>query len=460
MDNPHITTAAILAIGDELTCGYRLDTNSQTIARRLTTVPLEVTLHLTVGDTVTAIHAGLRTALAAAPVVIATGGLGPTEDDVTRQAVAAYFGLELVENAEALARIQERFARRGRTMPQSNRIQAHIPAGSTIIQNDRGTAPGFYIEHDGRHLFVTPGIPYEMEGMLEGFILPRLRHLVGGGHTFHRAALKVYGLPESEINERLRPLLARGRNPLLGLLPHRGTITVEIVAHGATEAEAQALLAADLAHVRAALGQHIISEDERDLPQVVHDLLRERGLTVAVAEMGTGGLVAAQLTRPPGGTEFHRGLVLSPSPAEGRDEAALADEAQALAETARQVGDADVGVGVGPLIVPSDSTPQRPYALLYAAVDVRGKSAIRRISLSGEPAIFRRWAADGVLALVREAILASSPLEGGEHNPTTPVTPHANHLAGLHREVWTDLNTDDYLQQERDGWASDHLTGL
>jgi nicotinamide-nucleotide amidase len=215
--------AAILTIGDELTCGYRLDTNSQVLSRRLALLPADVILHLSVGDDLEAIHRGLDVALEAADVVVITGGLGPTEDDLTRQTVAAHFGLGLVEDAEALARIRERFARFRRTMPESNRIQAQVPAGSTVIYNERGTAAGFYLPTGGKHIFVTPGIPYEMEGMLEGFILPRLRALVEDGRHVQRAALKVYGLPESEINERIRPMLARDRNPLLGLLPHRGS---------------------------------------------------------------------------------------------------------------------------------------------------------------------------------------------------------------------------------------------
>ena len=238
--------AATLTIGDELTCGYRLDTNSQAISRRLTLLPAEVVLHMTVNDTPEAIQEGLCTTLDAADVVVITGGLGPTEDDLTRQVIAAHFGVELVEDAEALARIKERFARFGRTtMPETNRIQAQAPAGSQIIYNDRGTAAGFYLPVDEKHIFVTPGIPYEMEGMLEAFILPRLQELAGADHHVRRAALKVYGLPESGINERIRPMMARGRNPLLGLLPHRGTITIEIVAAGSTPEEAERLMEAE-----------------------------------------------------------------------------------------------------------------------------------------------------------------------------------------------------------------------
>jgi nicotinamide-nucleotide amidase len=397
--------AAILTIGDELTCGYRLDTNSQVISRRLTLLPTDVVLHLSVGDDLQAIHTGLHVARHVADadgepsVVIVTGGLGPTEDDLTRQAVAAHFGLPLVEDAQALAQIQERFARRGREMPESNRIQAQVPAGSTTIYNDRGTAAGFYLQANGKHIFVTPGIPYEVEGMLEKFILPRLRELVGDGRHVRRAVLKVYGLPESEINERIRPMLARDRNPLLGLLPHRGTITVEVAAAGGTPEEAEALVETDLAALQAELGRYVISDDGRDLPQVVADLLMERALTIAVAEAGTGGLVAARLTEPEGFERWFRGgsVVDSDPTAEG------AKLARALA--AREATVADVGVGVGPILIPEDSTPQRPYGEVDVAVNLRGRETRQRLSFNGNRACVREWAADGVLALVRLWVL-------------------------------------------------------
>jgi len=402
--------AVIFTIGDELTCGYRLDTNSQAISRRLALLPAEVVLHLTVGDDLEAIHKELDIALDVADVVIITGGLGPTEDDLTRQTIAAYFGLELEEDAEALIRIQERFARRGHTMPESNRVQAQVPTGSQIIYNDRGTAAGFYLPTDGKHIFVTPGIPYEMEGMLEGFILPRLRKLVRTDHHVRRAALKVYGLAESEINERFQPMLARGRNPLLGLLPHRGTITVEVVSSGATPEEAEALIEVDLATLRAGLGQYIISEDGRDLPQVVADLLVERGLTIAAAELGTGGLVAARLTEPEGYERwFRRSLTFSSErEASGRgrkNHLTYEDAALTMADSIRQAARADIGVGVGAIATPEDSTPQRPYGVVHVAVNLRGRATCRQISFNGDRARVRKWAADAALALVRLWVL-------------------------------------------------------
>jgi nicotinamide-nucleotide amidase len=433
--------SAILTIGDELTCGYRLDTNTQTISRRLALLPAEVVLHLTVGDDLEAVHRGLRTALEAADAVIVAGGLGPTEDDLTRQAIATYFGLELVENAEALARIRERFARFRRTMPESNRTQAQVPTGSQIIYNDRGTAAGFYLLveggtpvtlgelspnpplgelspnpplrgglESGKHVFVTPGIPYEMEGMLEGFILPRLRELVGAGRHVRRAAIKVYGLPESGINELIQPMMARDRNPLLGLLPHRGTITVEVTATGATSEEAEQLLEADLAALQVALGRYVISEDGRDLPQVVADLLVERGMTIATAELDTSGLVAARLTEPEGSERWFRRSAVVDEEIASLDKPKggnLADKETALtmASTARYAASADIGVGVGAIAIPEDSTPQRPYGVVHVAVNLRGQATCRKLSFNGDRVRVREWAADAALALVRLWVL-------------------------------------------------------
>jgi len=403
--------AAILTIGDELTCGYRLDTNSQAISRRLSLLPAEVILHLSVSDDKDAIRQGLHSALNAADadetfVLIVTGGLGPTEDDLTRQAIAAHFDREMVEDNEALTRIEQRFARSGRTMPESNRIQARLPAGGTIIHNDQGTAAGFYLPVDGKHIFAVPGVPYEMKGMMKSFILPQLRELVKDGHYIRRAALKVYGLPESGINERIQSMMARGRNPLLGLLPHRGTITIEVVAAADAPEEAERLIEADLAALRAELGQHIISEDGRDLPQVVVDLLTEQELTIATAELGSGGLVAARLTEPEGSERwFRRSMIFSSEKeASGRGKNSALnreDEVCTMANVIRQTSPADVGVGVGPIIIPQDSAPARPYGVVHVAVNVQGRETCRRLGFNGDRTRVRQWAADAALAMVR-----------------------------------------------------------
>jgi nicotinamide-nucleotide amidase len=394
---------AVLAIGDELVSGYQLDTNSQVISRWLATIPVDVVMHLSVGDDPRAIDEGLDFTLRAAEVVLVTGGLGPTEDDLTRQVIAAHFELELVEDAEALARIRDRFARRGRTMPDSNRIQARVPAGCRIIQNDRGTASGFHLEVDDRHIFVTPGIPYEMEGMLESYILPQLRQLAGSDRYVAQRMLKVYGLPESEINERIRDLMVRGRNPLLGLLPNLGTITVEVIARGSAAAEAEALVLADVETLRARLAGHIISENGEDLPEVVAGMLAGRELTIATLEWGTGGMVAAQLSRPEGAGRCYRGgTVIAP---EADDPADVGEEAvRAMAASVRQSAGADIGVGVGPIVqVPGAS--RRRWGALWAAVDLHGEPLVQQLNLSGDRDHMREWAAGAVLGLVRQRLL-------------------------------------------------------
>lgn len=404
--------ASILTIGDELTCGYQLDTNAQFIARRLNALPADVVLHASVGDDVDAIRTALHAALRMANVIVIAGGMGPTEDDLTRQAIAAHFGVELVENAQALAHIQERFAHRGLEMPENNRIQAKVPAGSHIIHNSRGTAAGFHLRLKGnRHLFVTPGVPYEMEGMLQDAILPRLQDIVGAGRCVRQAIVKVYGLPESEINQRIKPLLDRARNPLLGLLPDRGTITVEIVAAGKTPEEAEALVEADLAALRSELGDFVISEDGRGLEQVVLDLLAAREMTIAVAEMGTGGLVAARITAAKGAEHWFRGGTVVV--ADDGDPEALV---KVLA--AREATVADIGVGVGPVVVPEDSESGNPYGLVDVGVNVHGREHYERLRFSGDRARVREWAADGALALVRKTLqrVAGSRLQDGSQH--------------------------------------------
>lgn len=392
--------AAILAVGDELISGYRLDTNSQAISRRLATIPLDVVQHLTVGDDLRAIQEGLRTALAAAEVVVVTGGLGPTEDDLTRQAVAAFFDRPLVEDAEALARIHERFARRQRPMPERNRIQAQVPAGSQVIQNDWGTAAGFHLQEGEQHVFVVPGVPFEMIGMLEQAVLPPLRELAGSGAHIQRGVLKLFGPTESEVAERIQGMLGRERNPLLGLLPQRGTITVEVVAHAATAEEAEALVEADLATLREAFGQAVLCEDERTLPQVVGDLLADAGLTLAVAEApdGTGGAVAARLCEADGCSRWLRGARVAATPDTPGAVESLA------AAVRREMGTA-ASLAAGPLACPPDAPPDRPYWAMDVAVDLEGAVASRRLTYPGQRLRVRDFATDAAINLLRLHVL-------------------------------------------------------
>ena len=398
--------AVILAIGDELTCGYQLDTNSQAISQQLVAIPVDVVLHLSVGDDPSAIRDALQYVLDRVGILIITGGLGPTEDDLTRQLIAAHFGLSLVENEDALHMIEERFVQRGRKMPETNRIQAQIPAGSQIIQNSRGTAAGFYLMPHGKHIFVIPGVPFEMLGMLEAFIIPTLQRIAGHGRYVQRSVVKVYGIPESEINERIRPMLARDRNPLLGLLPNRGTITIEVVATADSYEHTQPLTEEDLATLRTEFGHSIISEDGIGLPQVIGGLLIQRGLTISTAEIGTGGLLAVRLTEAKDNQRwFAQGLVSRADTLGGRDAPGSPETARQLASLTRARTGSDIGVGIAE-IVENESHTRNSYSRFNIAVDISGKVAVRHFNFRTEQA--REWAADAAIAMVRECLLDTS----------------------------------------------------
>jgi len=246
--------------------------------------------------------------------------------------------------------------------------------------------------------------------MLERFILPRIQKLVGAGYHIRRAALKIYGIAESEINERIRPMLARDRNPLLGLLPSRGTITIELVSAASTPEEAEALIETDLVTLQAEFGRYVISQDERGLPQVVADLLAQRGLAVATAELGTGGLVAARLTEPDGSERWFRrsltfGSEWEASGAGKNNPLSARDDVLAMARAIRQAAGADVGVGVGAIAIPEDSRPDRLYGVLHVAVSMESNETCRRLSFNGGRVRVREWAADAALALVRLQLL-------------------------------------------------------
>jgi competence/damage-inducible protein CinA-like protein len=398
--------AAILAIGDELTCGYQLDTNSQAISQQLVTIPVDVVLHLSVGDDPSEIRNALQYATDSVEILVVTGGLGPTEDDLTRQLIASHYDLSLVEDKDALQMIEERFAQRGRQMPKTNRIQAQIPAGSQIIQNRRGTAAGFYLVANGRHIFATPGVPFEMLGMLEGFIVPTLQRVVGQGRYVQRRVVKVYGIPESEINERIRPLLARGRNPLLGLLPNRGTITIEITATADSHAHAQPLIEEDLAALRTEFSNSIISEDGSDLPQVVGKLLTHRNLTISTAEIGTGGLLAARLSESKESQHwFSEGQVLGANTPDSGISPQSPENARQLALLARETAHSDIGVGIAG-ITENESSTRNSYARVNIAVNISGRITVRSFNFRSERV--REWAADAAIAMVRECLLDGS----------------------------------------------------
>jgi nicotinamide-nucleotide amidase len=355
-------TAEVIAIGDELTTGARLDTNSRWISAELALLGIPVAFHTTAPDTLAAGLEAFRIAAGRADVVVATGGLGPTADDLTRDVLAALAGAPLDLDGATLAVIESRFARRNAAMPESNRRQALFPRGSRIVPNPDGTAPGIDLDVPGPAgrrccVIALPGVPAEMKRMWRETVAAALAAVVPGGATILQRRIKCFGAGESAIEGMLPDLIRRGREPLVGITAHEATITLRITARGRDEAACRAAIAADEATIRGCLGPLVYGVEDDEVEDAAVRAVASAGLRLASAESGTAGRVAALLAaaRGPGNvaTDVVTGGLVLPPHAAGTGPAA----AEALAERARRDFAAAVGLGVaGPRPGPEGRT--------------------------------------------------------------------------------------------------------
>ncbi|HSB61249.1 MAG TPA: CinA family nicotinamide mononucleotide deamidase-related protein, partial [Vicinamibacteria bacterium] len=295
--------AELLAVGSELLGSLRVETNTIWLTERLLEAGVEVTARTTVADEATLLESALRGAFSRADLVIATGGLGPTEDDLTREAAAAALGRALHRDPEVLDALKARFARYQRPMAPVNEKQADVIQGATVLPNPRGTAPGQRIEEDGRLLFLLPGPPGEMKPMFTEQVLPVVRERAGGA-VLRTRVLRIAAMGESDVDQAVAPVYRTFTNPRTTILGAAGQVELHLTAEGRSAPEAEARIEALAAGIREALPGRIFSEDGRELPEVVAGLLRERALTLALAESCTGGLLSARVTEVPGASAF------------------------------------------------------------------------------------------------------------------------------------------------------------
>lgn len=412
-------TAEILAIGSELLTPFRLDTNSLFLTGRLNDAGIDVLAKSVVADRPEALEAAYRLALSRAAIVVSSGGLGPTDDDLTREALCRVAGVPSDEVPSVVAAIAERFARRGLPMPAINRRQAQVPRGATVLDNPNGTAPGLWLPVGDRVIIALPGPPRELKPMWDAHVAPRLADRAGGRYL-RRRTIRTAGRGESHVDEIAAPIYGRWRtqSPAIetSILASLGQVDLHLSAQGGDPAALDRALDAAVTELSAALGRAVVSVDGRELEQVVGDLLRARGLTVAAAESCTGGLLLGRLTNVPGSSAWVTGGVVAYDNAVkvahlGVDAGLLATHgavsepvAEAMAAGVRQRLEADVGVGITGIAGPGGGTPAKPVGTVAIAVAGPGASArVRTFRFPGERAAVRQIAVVTALDMMRRA---------------------------------------------------------
>ncbi|MGQ9779137.1 MAG: competence/damage-inducible protein A [Bacillota bacterium] len=406
--------AEIISIGTELLLGEVVDTNAAFLARRLAELGIDLYYKTTVGDNLARIVAELRRAWARSEIVITTGGLGPTQDDLTREAVAALLGEELVLNREELEKMRAFFARLGRTMTPNNERQAMFPPSARPLANPEGTAPGLAVCKDGRHLFALPGVPAEMERMFDREVLPILRQIAPGKPLFSRT-LRFVGIGESAMAAAVGDLIEAGRAPTVApYVTRRGETRLRLTVRATDAEEAARLFAPVEAEIRRRLGAHLFGVDEESLEEVVGRLLQDRGLRLATAESCTGGLIGHRLTNVPGSSAYYLGGVVAydnrvktgvlgvPAEILAAHGAVSAETARAMAEGVRRLLGADLGLASTGIAGPGGGTPEKPVGLVYLGLAWEGGVETRRHLFAWDRLGNKEAAAQAALALVWE----------------------------------------------------------
>ena len=420
-----LRTAAIVAVGSELVTPHRSDTNSLYLTAKLNDLGIEVRAKFVARDDRRDVAAFADHALGVADLLILTGGLGPTDDDVTREAVAEAFGLVLEEDDGILAFLQDRFARRGLAMPAINRKQAQVPRGAVALANVKGTAPGLWIERGAQVVVLLPGPPNELEAMYTAHVEPRLEARTAA-RRLHRRVIKIAGRAESAVDEVAQPIyqefLAWPTPIATTILAARGQIELHLSASGADEAAIGAALDRTVGALAGALGPAVFSVDGRSLEAVVGHMLGERGLRIAVAESCTGGLVMARLTAVPGSSGWVIGGVVAYANEIKERELGVAHAllvehgavsepvAAAMARGIAQRLGAEVGVGVTGIAGPAGGTPEKPVGTVVIAVDVAAaqRHAVQTHRFVGDRDLIRQFAAQAAIDLVRRTLLENS----------------------------------------------------
>ena len=406
--------AEIVGIGTELLLGQIANTNARHISTALAAIGVDVHFHTVVGDNPERMRDTIATALERSDAVIMTGGLGPTPDDITREAVAEVLGRPLVRDEALADNIRSVFAKLGREMPEDNLRQADLPKGAEPIPIE-GTAPGFFIDDERGMVFALPGVPWEMEAMLEKTVLPTLKERAGGAALVSREII-VMKLGESRTHEKIRDIVDRQTNPTIAYRADAGVVRVRLSAKAPIESEALALIGPVEDEIRERLGVDALEGHFSSVAEGLGDVLRRKELSVAAAESLTGGLIGTELTKVGGSGDFFKGsLVCYATEAKAKvanvpvsileGPGAVSEEAAAaLAEAAAEKFDADLGVAATGVAGPTEQEG-KPVGTVYVAAHLDGRSETRFIQGYGDRDNIRQLAANAALDLGRRLVL-------------------------------------------------------
>jgi nicotinamide-nucleotide amidase len=401
----------VIAVGTELLLGQIVNSNTSTMGAALAELGLDAHYQQTVGDNLDRIASAIDTALARSDAVIITGGIGPTQDDITREAVCVATGLEMVFSEEYAEHLRQWWANRGREMPQSNLRQAQHPAGAELLANPRGTAPGLALQYQEKWIFCVPGVPAEMENLLFTEVLPRLAKVSGDNQVIASRLIRTWGRPESEVAETLDDLFTGSVNPSLAFLASNSEIKIRITAKASTAPEARRLIEPMEHEVRSRLGDSVFGLDDETIERVLLRLLSDLEYSIGTAESMTGGMVTARLTDLPGSSAVVRGgLVAYDAELKQKllgvtdiGEIVSAETAVAVARGAQALLGVDVAVSVTGSAGPQPL--EKPVGTVYVGVATPDDARARELRFSGDRERVRTYATTAALQLTRLALI-------------------------------------------------------
>lgn len=407
--------AEIIAIGSEMLTPFRVDTNSLWLTERLNSMGIDVKLKTVVGDDESRLEETVRDAIKRSEIVIATGGLGPTEDDITRKIFARVLKRRLILDDAILEKLRARFAKRNMPMPEINARQAFVIERAEVLPNPNGTAPGMLIAEGKCTIAMLPGPPREMKPMFDAVVAPMLKQQVGDV-VICRRKLSIFGLGESAVDERAAPVYTKFQNPVTTILFKDGQIELHLTAQAKNDTEANRLLDELAGQLDEALGEYVFSRRDETMEQVVGDLLRWRGYSLATAESCTGGLLAGRITEVPGSSDyFLEGVVTYSNEAKMRmlgvpaamlEEHGAVSEAVACAMAAgvRKLADSTFGIGVTGIAGPGGGTEEKPVGLVYIALADEDTVTARKLIFPGDRQFIRMLTVNSALDLIRRRL--------------------------------------------------------